>query len=194
LKPRPHGGTSAWLESRVTLDEVLARLATAARHDPVTLRSRDIPSETGIYVWYVKGTTHPVYIGKACGRRGLRHRIWAQHLNPNYLEWREQKFTEADVFQLGCAVVVRGRRGIYKSVFRRGIGRRERIAPGQLTVDYIRQYFEVAWIVLPQPAVIPLERRLIERLAAEYDLYNRNGNPRGLVSNSAAQLVAPARL
>ena len=111
---------------------------------------------------------------------------------PRYLEGRAHKFTEADSYQLGCAAVVRGRSCIDKSVFRRNIGRRERIAPGQATVDYIRQHFEVAWIVLPQPAIVPFERGLIERLAAEYDLYNRNGNPRGLVSNSAAQLVAPA--
>lgn len=194
MKPRPHGETSivqrsASSESRVTLDDVLARLATATRHDPVTLKSRDIPSETGIYVWYVKGTGNPVYVGKASGKKGLRYRIWAQHLNPNYLEWREQKFTEADVFQLGCAVVVRGRRGIDKSVFRRGIGRPERIPPGPLTVDYIRQYFKVAWIVLLQPEVVALERGLIGRLAAAYDLYNLSDNPRALRASAATRLA-----
>lgn len=70
-------------EAQVKLDQVLARLAAATRYDPVTLKSRDIPSESGIYVWYVKSTGNPVHVGKACGRKRLRHRIWGQHLNPN---------------------------------------------------------------------------------------------------------------
>jgi hypothetical protein len=124
------GKQAASSRDPLTLDALLAQLEDAPRYDPLTLRREDIPSATGIYVWYAKGAGCPVYVGKASGRKGLRHRIWGQHLNPGYLEGRARKFTAADSFQLGCAVVVRGRPCIDKSVFRRNIGRRERIAPG----------------------------------------------------------------
>src|SRR5512147_1376872 len=80
----------------------LARLDTAPRYHPMTLTSRDVPTDTGLYVWYDRRSGNPVDVGKACGRRELRRRIWSQHLNPRYLERREPKFTEADSFQRGC--------------------------------------------------------------------------------------------
>lgn len=160
----------------MTLDELVALLETAPRRDPLTLRREDVPSATGVYVWYSKAAGCPVYVGKASGKNGLRHRICAQHLNRSYLEGRTRKFTEADSFQLGCAVVVRGQPCIDKSVFRRNIGRRERIAPGQPTIDYIREHFELAWVVLPQAEIAILERDLIATFA-QWDLYNLGGNP-----------------
>jgi hypothetical protein len=160
----------------MTLDELLVQLEAAPRCDPLTLRREQIPSAPGVYVWYSKATGCPVYVGKAAGSKGLRHRIWAQHLNPFYLEGRAQKITAADSFQLGCAVVLRGQPRIDKSVFRRNIGRRERIGPSQAIVDYIRERFEVAWVVTPQSKIAMLERGLIARLAAERDLYNLSGN------------------
>jgi hypothetical protein len=69
-----------------------------------------------------------------------------------------------------------GQPRIDKSVLRRNIGRRECIGPGQPTVDYIRERFEVAWVVTPQSKIAMLERGLIARLAAEWDLYNLSGN------------------
>lgn len=168
-------GHSTSSQSPITLDDLVARLDAAPRHDPLKLQGRDIPSETGVYVWFAKGTKRPVYVGKASGEKGLRYRIWAQHLNPNYLEWREQKFTDADFFQLSCAVAVRGRLCIDKSVFRRNIGRRERIPPGEPTVDYIRHHFAVAWAVLPRSEIVALESALIARFSAACDLYNLAG-------------------
>lgn len=161
----------------VTLDELVAQLESAPRHDPLTLRSQDIPSAPGIYVWYAKEAGCPVYVGKASGRKGLRHRIWAQHLNPRYLEGRALKFTEADSFQLSCAVTIRGQPRIDKSVFRRNVGRREQVAPGQPTVDYIRRHFELAWVILPRSEIAILERDLIARIAPTGPLYNLGGNP-----------------
>jgi hypothetical protein len=61
-------------------------------------------------------------------------------------------------------------------VFRRNIGRRERIGPGQAAVDFIRERFELAWVVTPQSKIAMLERGLIARFAAEWDLYNLSGN------------------
>jgi hypothetical protein len=107
----------------MTLDELLVQLEAAPRCDPLTLRREQIPSAPGVYVWYSKATGCPVYVGKAAGSKGLRHRIWAQHLNPIYLEGRIEKITAADSFQLGCAVVLRGQPRIDKSVLRRNIGR-----------------------------------------------------------------------
>ena len=161
----------------MTLDELLTRVEAAPCHDPLTLRREDIPSTPGVYVWYTKATRCPVYIGKAAGGKGLQHRIWAQHLNPGYLEGRAQKMTAADAFQRSCAVVVRGQSCIDKSVFRRNIGRRMHIAPGQATVDYIRACFEVVWVVLPPSEVAVLERALIAKLTTQWDLYNLSGNP-----------------
>jgi hypothetical protein len=125
------------------LAEVLARLDAIPPRDPLALRRDDIPPVRGIYVWYSKATGHPVYVGKAAGSKGLRHRIWAQHLSPGYLEGRVQKVTSADSFQLSCTVVMRGEPRIDKSVFRRNVGRRERIAPGQPTVHYTCNHFAV---------------------------------------------------
>jgi hypothetical protein len=65
-------------------------------------------------------------------------------------------------------------------VFRRNIGRRERVAPGQATVDYIRERLEVAWVVLPQSEIAILERDLIAKCAIQWDLYNLSGNPLAL--------------
>jgi hypothetical protein len=161
----------------VTLDEVLVALETAPRRDPLTLRREDVPSAPGIYVWYRKTDKRPFYVGRAAGRKGLRHRIWAQHLNPAYLEGRAEKINQADWFQFSCAVVVRGQPRIDKSVFRRNVGRRERIGPGQPTVDFIRERLELAWVVLPQSDIALLERDLIAQFAAEGDLYNLSGNP-----------------
>jgi hypothetical protein len=143
--------TTDLVETSVTLDELLAQLEAAPRRDPLTRRRDDVPSVTGVYVWYAKEAGCPVYVGKASGRKGLRHRIWAQHLNPSYLEGRARKFTAADSFQLGCAVVVRARPCIDKSVFRRNIGRRECIAPGRPTVDYVCQHFELAGLFFRKP-------------------------------------------
>jgi hypothetical protein len=100
------------------LNELLSELKAVPRYDPITLRRNDIPYTPGVYVWYSKSNGSPVYVGKAASTKGLRHRIWAQHLNPGYVEGRAQKFTPADSFQLSCAVIVRGQPHIDKSVFR----------------------------------------------------------------------------
>lgn len=108
---------------------------------------------------------------------------WAQHLNARYLEGRAHKFTEVDSYQLSCAIVVRGRPCIDKSVFRRNVGRRERVEPGQATVDYIRQRFEVAWALLPRSEIGVLERALIASFGSKWDLYNVSGNPRAKLTS-----------
>jgi hypothetical protein len=130
-------------------DEVIAGLKELLLHrqrDAKTLTSADIPAIQGVYVWYSKSTGEIFYIGKATGKTGLRKRIWGQHLNPNYLESRTAKFREEDAFQKSCGVLLAGKVCVDKSVFRRSLGRRFQLAPGQATVDYIRENLTVAWL------------------------------------------------
>ncbi len=116
------------------------------RHNAATLKRDDIPSQQGLYVWYGIEPGDVLYVGKATGRAGLRRRIWGQHLNPKYVETRLAKFRPADEFQRSCGVMVAGKVCVDKSVFRRSIGRRFRLAPGEDTVRYIKQNLAVAWL------------------------------------------------
>jgi len=79
------------------------------------------------------------------------------------------------MFQLTCPVEVRGERRIDKSVLRRNIGRRESIAPGEATVNFIRARLEVAWAVLQASEITHAERQLMSAFASRYDLYNLTG-------------------
>ena len=69
------GRQPTFLEVQMTLDELLRQIEAVPRRDPLTLRREDIPSAPGVYIWYSKATRCPVYIGKATGGNGLRHRI-----------------------------------------------------------------------------------------------------------------------
>ena len=112
----------------MTLDEMKELLRT--RHEAATLSRDDIPTLQGLYVWSSASSGEVFYVGKASGRAGLRNRIWAQHLNPKYVETREEKFQSADDFQRGCSVLIGGKVCVDKSVFRRSLGRSRRLAPG----------------------------------------------------------------
>jgi hypothetical protein len=159
----------------MTFDDFLVLIEAAPLHAPRKLIRTDIPAEPGIYVWYFRNTRDPVYVGKASGNNGLRQRIWAQHLNPCYLEGRVKRMIATDDFQRYCNVPGQEYPRVDKSMFRRNIGRRKHIAPGQATVDYIHEHFEVIWVALPKVEVPALERQLISRFAANWDLYNIAG-------------------
>lgn len=102
-----------------------------------------INNKTGIYFWFDNKTEKIVYIGIATGKSGLRGRIVSQHLNPRYLEYRSNKHTSKDTFQLAHAIKKISdnngsvRHGIDKSAFRKSIGRILSIKPGDGTVNYI---------------------------------------------------------
>lgn len=104
-----------------------------------------LSNKRGIYFWYTNNTDSLVYIGVALGAGGLKKRVASQHLNPLYLEFRSQKQSEKDKFQLQHAVFRTSkdgktpRYGIDKSAFRKSIGRVERLKPGEETVQYIVQ-------------------------------------------------------
>jgi hypothetical protein len=138
------------------------------RHAAKTLSRDEIPVSQGLYVWSSANARDVLYVGKASNRGGLRGRIWSQHLNPRYLESRETKFIiPADDFQRGCKVLRNGKVCVDKSVFRRSIGRRFKLPPGEGTVRYIREHLSVAWVIFAPGLVreIPrLERELIREL------------------------------
>ena len=129
----------------------------------------EVSTSTGKYLW----TTHKdviVYIGIALGKNGLRHRICNQHLNPEYLEFRESKQNSKDSFQLEHAVVKtrsnnQVKKGIDKSSFRKSIGRKLSIKPGVNTCKYISENLKLK-IFAHQDAtfVKELERYLISSI------------------------------
>jgi hypothetical protein len=102
-----------------------------------------LSEKRGIYFWFTNDTDTLVYIGVALGSGGLKKRILSQHLNSSYLEFRPQKQSEKDKFQLQHAVRRMSkdgktqRYGIDKSAFRKSIGRKKNLKPGEETVQYI---------------------------------------------------------
>ncbi len=104
---------------------------------------RKLTSNKGIYFWFSNISNDIVYIGIAVGVGGLRRRIALQHLNSNYLEYRIEKQSSKDFFQLQHRVEKFSskdntiRYGIDKSAFRKSIGRSLELKPGKETVDYI---------------------------------------------------------
>jgi len=106
-----------------------------------------LPTDIGIYAWIDKRTMNVVYVGTALGRRGLRQRIWYQHLNPNYLETRKEKFARADFFQLEHPIYKDGRVALDKSSFRKSIARRYLLRSGMETVNYIKEHYLCAFSV-----------------------------------------------
>ena len=103
----------------------------------------EVSASKGIYLWTTQND-EIVYIGIALGKNGLRHRICSQHLNPEYLEFRETKHNYKDTFQLEHAIVKtrsnnQVKKGIDKSSFRKSIGRKLSIEPGIGTCNYIMQ-------------------------------------------------------
>jgi len=130
---------------------------------------KEVPTTKGIYLW----TTHKeeiVYIGIALGKNGLRHRICSQHLNPEYLEFREIKHNSKDTFQLENAIVkIRSnnqvKKGIDKSSFRKSIGRKLSIKPGLGTCEYIYENLKLKVFAHDDATFVKeLEKNLIAKL------------------------------
>lgn len=102
-----------------------------------------LSAKKGIYFWFNKESHHLVYVGIAIGAGGLRRRILNQHLNPKYLEFRLEKHSSKDEFQLSNSVKRISKKnatlqiGIDKSAFRKSLGRKLQLTPGDETVQYI---------------------------------------------------------
>lgn len=157
------------------LNEALLLVSSAPRHAPATIARKEIPISPGIYAWYRRGESNPSYLGKATGQGGLRHRIWGQHLNPKYLEWRQDRWTSEDDAQAERGAMHNGRPVIEKSAFRKNLARACDLIPGAHSLEYIKANFEVALIPLQglsSEQIREIEGQLIRQLQP---VLNRSG-------------------
>ena len=101
----------------------------------------------------------------------MHHRICNQHLNPNYLEFRDSKHNTRDEFQLANAIPKLSnknilKKGIDKSSFRKSIGRNLKLKPGEETCDYIYKNLKLKVFESSNIKMIKeLERELITKLS-----------------------------
>ena len=136
----------------------------------------------GIYFWFNKGDDTLVYIGIALGVGGLRKRIVGQHLNPKYLEFRPDKQSEKDKYQLEHPIRRLSKNGgvarcgIDKSAFRKAIGRKLKLKPGVDTVNYI---LENLYLKVFESEDINFVKALEVELINKYEpLFNTSHNPK----------------
>jgi len=127
-----------------------------------------------------KKSNEVVYIGIALSKYGLHRRINLQHLNPNYLEYRKERFTLKDRYQIRFAVIKKTKlgaivaKGIDKSVFRRAVGRNHMIKPGQSTVDFIVKKYNLKYACLVNEVTIKkIEKELIVKYQPVFNTRNR---------------------
>jgi hypothetical protein len=155
-------------------ERIWSSLQRAERIPGRKVSASNVPAERGIYVWYSQNG-EPVYVGKATGSRGIRYRVMRQHLNPKYLEKRSEKFTEDDAYQCEVSPTLHGRVCVDQSAFRKNVARAHRLKPGQESVDYLRDNFELAWVVLPEASGVRIAEleRAVRGLLLERPRYNR---------------------
>ena len=137
-----------------------------------------IPKNTGIYFWFKNNTNEPIYIGTGSGRNGLYNRIVRQHLNPNYIEFRKEKHSAKDFFQLKFPIMkeVKGelKDGIDQSAFRKNIGRKYKIKPGNGTVDFILNNLHLKFMEISDINKLKeLEKKLIKKYNPELNISHK---------------------
>lgn len=140
--------------------------------DPGSIQRTDIPIDKGIYVYFNKSDKTIGYIGRAIGQKGLRGRIWNQHLSPTYLEPRESKFSHKDTLQIAKEVYHNGKIVIEKSAFRKNLARKHDLRPGEECLYYLKNTFDIALIPLPNMTgndICNLEKKLIASLSPFYN-------------------------
>ncbi len=140
-----------------------------------------LTNKRGIYFWIDKNDNTLVYIGIAVGAGGLKKRVVQQHLSPKYLEYRSEKHTSKDEFQLKFAIPRVSKKtgetkyGIDKSAFRKSIGRMLQLKPGHETVNYIKanlmlEVFESEDVVL----IKIMEKHLIAKNQPKFNSAHKN--------------------
>lgn len=137
-----------------------------------------IPKNTGIYFWFMKKTNEVIYIGTGSGRYGLYNRIVRQHLNPKYIEFRSEKHSAKDFFQLKNPIkkIVKGelKDGIDQSAFRKNIGRKLQVKPGEATVNYILDNFYLKYKEVSDIEELKLlEKELIRRFNPKFNISHK---------------------
>jgi hypothetical protein len=138
-------------------------------YDP-SLQYDKITKNTGIYFWFRREDEKLIYIGIALGKQGLYGRIMKQHLNEKYLEFRPEKHTSKDIYQLENSILKKGknsteiRKGIDKSTFRKVIGRLFKLKPGDETVKFIKKNFYCKYLESKNlDEIRQLEKDLIQK-------------------------------
>jgi len=141
----------------------------------------NVPSKKGLYMWVEKNSKEVVYIGIALSKYGLHRRINLQHLNPNYLEYRKERYILKDRYQIRFAVTKKTKlgaivaKGIDKSVFRRAVGRKHRIKPGQNTVNFIIENYCLKFFCMANEIKIKtVEKMLINKCQPIYNTSHRS--------------------
>ncbi|NVK30142.1 MAG: hypothetical protein HWE20_04000 [Gammaproteobacteria bacterium] len=140
-----------------------------------------LTNKRGIYFWIDRSDNTLVYIGIAIGVGGLKKRIAQQHLNPKYLEYRSEKHTSKDEFQLKYAIPKFSKKtgktkyGIDKSAFRKAIGRMRKLKPGDETVNYIKtdlmlEVFESEDVEF----IKSMEKHLIVKIQPKFNSAHKN--------------------
>jgi len=137
-----------------------------------------VPKNTGIYFWFEKNNDELIYIGTGSGRYGLYNRIVRQHLNPKYIEFRSEKHSSKDFFQLKFPIkkMVKGelKSGIDQSAFRKNIGRKLQVKPGDGTVNYILNNFYLKYQEVSEIEKLKLlEKELIRRFKPEFNISHK---------------------
>ncbi len=149
------------------------KIFSAKKWDIESLKQQDIPLAKGIYGYIDKSDHSLKYIGSAVGLQGLRGRIWAQHLNENYLENREEKFSNKDRAQIEKRIIKNGKIVIEKSAFRKNIARKHNLAPGNQCLDYLRKNFLLIFISLSDlnaERIHEMEKKIINHMSPEYNI------------------------
>ncbi len=149
------------------------KLLKGTRHAPSKLNAEVVPKKRGLYAWFTKRGDRLIYIGIAIGKKGLYKRIMKQHLNPNYLETRTERYTSKDEFQLQHPIYTNGKIAIDKSAFRKNVARAKRLRAGAESVSYLRRVLNVSFLVtdaLSDEEITKLEKELIAKLRPEFNL------------------------
>ena len=134
-----------------------------------------IPSEKGLYIWWIAGSPEARYVGIALNKSGLFQRVARQHLNPKYLEYRPMKFGSWPVY-----LDTDGRSYVEKSVFRKKVARSYGVTGGEPCVDLIKTIFEVSVMtagVLPDESVRAAEKLIVSSFQPIYNTtFNKSAN------------------
>jgi len=137
-----------------------------------------VPRNTGIYFWFKREDKELIYIGTGAGKNGLYNRIVRQHLNPKYIEYRSEKHSIRDEFQLSHPIMkeVKGvvKPGIDQSAFRKNVGRILHIKPGDGTVNYILKNFYLKFYEMENIQELKqLEKELIKKFNPKFNINHK---------------------
>ncbi|BCO08145.1 hypothetical protein GF1_05210 [Desulfolithobacter dissulfuricans] len=151
------------------------KIIDGLRWDINKLKINDIPTTKGIYCYLDKVTLAIQYVGSAVGVKGLRGRIWSQHLNPDYLESRKEKFSSKDSEQIKKQIKKNGKIVIEKSAFRKNLARKHNLTPGVPCLEFLKENFLLVFFPLDEHStekIHEIEKDIINNLAPKYNIRN----------------------